>query len=245
MLNIYSINSGSKGNCTVVEADNSFIIIDCGGKINQLKQGFKDINLDYRKASALLITHKHTDHIAQLKLFKDIPIFSPIILDYPSIKLEANKYYKIEDFIIKPILLSHDCVPTIGFIIEYFDEKLVYITDTGYVKDSYLDDLYGCNYLILEFNHDLEMLMKSNRPQFLKSRIASDSGHLCNEDAALLTNKIISVQTKLIWLAHISLETNDEELALKSLYNNCDHDLLNNIDIKTLKQNEITVYKAF
>ena len=103
---------------------------------------------------------------------------------------------------------------TIVSVIEDENEKLVYITDTGIFLDECLQYVSNPTYLILECNHDLKMLYKSNRPLDLKTRIASDRGHLSNEDSALAAKDIIGPKTKDIVLAHISEECNTPELAL-------------------------------
>ena len=103
---------------------------------------------------------------------------------------------------------------TVGFVIEGVHEKLVYITDTGYIRDAVIPLLKGADYIILESNHDTEMLMKTSRPMFLKMRIAGDSGHLCNEDCAAILRKIVTAKTKMVVLAHISQQANTREKAL-------------------------------
>ncbi|MBQ5414575.1 MAG: hypothetical protein IIU22_00160, partial [Firmicutes bacterium] len=90
------------------------------------------------------------------------------------------------------------------------------ITDTGYIRDAVIPLLKGADYIILESNHDTEMLMKTSRPMFLKMRIAGDSGHLCNEDCAAVLRKIVTSKTKMVVLAHISQQANTREKALET-----------------------------
>ena len=207
--------SGSKGNACLIQDENLNLLIDCGTTKKYLLSCFEEIGFDYHELDAVLITHDHTDHISQIKLFQEKPIYSPIeIRDIETIQVKQNQPIQLQHLTIKPIGLSHDAQNTTGYILESWQEKLVYITDTGYLKESYLKGLKDADYIILESNHDVEMLMKTNRPSFVKRRIQSDSGHLCNEDCARILSKIVTNKTKQIVLAHISEEANTRQRAL-------------------------------
>ena len=215
MMRFALLASGSKGNCFALQDENTTLIIDCGSTRKYLSARFAELNISLTDMDALLITHDHTDHIAQLRMFSGIPVYSPV--DLPNVNatpVRAGKPFQIEHLTITPLALSHDAEHTTGYVIESWAEKLVYITDTGYVKDSYLPLLKGADYIILESNHDTEMLMGTSRPLFLKMRIAGDSGHLCNEDCAAILKRIVTQKTKQIILAHISEQANTRETAL-------------------------------
>lgn len=208
--------SGSKGNCFVLRSDNSTIVIDCGSTKKHLLASFEKLNINLEDIDALLITHDHSDHISQLNMFKNKEVYAPIPLD----KVKVNNVKPYESFMIKdikitPVALSHDANNTVGYILESNKEKLSYITDTGYLSERNIELIKDSNYYILESNHDLEMLMKTNRPLYVKSRIYSDRGHLCNENAAEIAYKVVSQKTSLLVLAHLSLEANTREKALK------------------------------
>ncbi len=239
MLEFYSICSGSKGNCFVIKSPTGNIVIDCGGTKAQIINGLKQLDINIEEILAVLITHNHSDHTSQLKLFENIEKYSACNIGYYSYQLKPYVEIKINDFHIIPIPLSHDAENTLGYIVSYQQESLVYITDTGYLKEQYIDLIKNANHYVIEFNHDVEMLMNTKRPYFLKRRIISDLGHLCNEDAAIIVNKIIGDKTKTLWLAHLSTEANTPELAINKLFEIVDSKLLKDIDIKTLKQNEI------
>ncbi len=106
-----------------------------------------------------------------------------------------------------PIALSHDALNTVGYIVENGIEKLVYITDTGYINEKHIPRIKDADYIVLESNHDVQMLMATSRPQFTKQRIYSDTGHLCNEDCAAVLDQIVTEKTKMIILACICLFT--------------------------------------
>lgn len=209
--------SGSKGNSFVLEEEDCKIIIDCGSTRKYLETSYREIGLSVTDVDACLITHHHSDHIGQIKMFENCEVYSAVKID--GLKnfhlLKPSDYFTIKGVKITPIPLSHDAENTMGFIMETDEEKLVYITDTGYINTSYINLLYDADYIVLESNHDIEMLMNTKRPHFLKSRIYSDIGHLCNEDCAATLAAIVTRRTKQIFLAHISQEANTQQKALE------------------------------
>ncbi|MGN1344831.1 MAG: MBL fold metallo-hydrolase [Traorella sp.] len=212
-MKFYLLASGSKGNCCVIENHDTKIVIDCGGTQKYLKEAFKKINCNINDLDGVLLTHSHQDHIASLKLFHHLPIYSQDALEVDfQILIEEDECFQINSLRIESIRLSHD-EKCLGFIIQDEKEKLVYITDTGYLKEQYYEKIYGADYYIFESNHDLKMLIQSRRPQYVKNRIRSDYGHLCNEDCARYLKKCVNDNTKQVVLAHISQEANTKELA--------------------------------
>jgi len=214
----YSIlASGSKGNCTYIQAGSTQLVIDCGMSKRYLTQAFHSINVNLEEIDALLITHDHSDHISQLNMFKGVKcVVAPVLLGLR----EDNKVWmpyinhRINDVDIMPIVLSHDCDMIYGYIVCHMNEKLVYITDTGYFKSKDFNLIQGADYYIIESNHDIDLLMKSNRPYPTKQRILSDTGHLSNEDCSYILSQIVTTRTKDIVLAHLSQEANQPELAI-------------------------------
>ncbi len=215
-----SIASGSKGNCFIIQTQKSNIMIDCGSTKSHLMRSFGELSLSLDDIDALLITHDHSDHVSQIKHFVNVQTFSPIKLKTNhQVLIKERESFFINECEITPIGLSHDTSLTVGYIIDDKQEKLVYITDTGYVKEELLPLIKNANYYIIESNHDPMMLMKLNRPHYLKARILSDNGHLCNQDSAIVLSKIIGDKTKEVLLAHISEEANTIGLALATVKN--------------------------
>ena len=231
-MKYFVLESGSKGNCTVVKGKQATIVIDCGGTKKHLKDKFKEIDTDYQSVDALLITHEHSDHIKQVKMFSDVDIFSPCRLqDVEHSLIRPYEEFEIKGLKIMPIALSHDVAEVVGYIISEDGETLVSVTDTGYISHANERYIQNADYYIFESNYDSNMLMTSNRPVYLKVRIISDNGHMGNEDSARVLSKVIGDKTKEITLAHLSQECNTEEIALKTLYrvfreNNIDCDRL-------------------
>ena len=243
-MKIYALASGSKGNCFIICCKDTNIMIDCRTTKKYLVDSFNRINMNIKDIDALLITHDHSDHISQIKMFKDLNIYSPVsILNIKTYDIKAFQSFDINNVNIMPIMLSHDAKNTVGYIIDDHEEKCLYMTDTGYVNDRYLSLFKDLDHIIIESNHDVEMLMNSHRPLYVKRRIFSDNGHLCNEDCANVLSKIICDNTKDVMLAHVSMEANtyDKALAVNLAYLN-DHNIdISHIDFKVCRQFEIVI----
>ncbi len=230
--------SGSKGNCTYIESKQTRLIIDCGSTKRYLSQSLHNWNIQLDTVDALLITHDHGDHIAQLRLFDSVQLcLSPVELNREVVRVMPYVPYRIKDIDVIPLVLSHDSGLTYGYVLKSDGEKLVYITDTGYLKENNLEYIENADIYIIESNHNVDKLMQSNRPHHTKMRILSDTGHLSNEDCALILSKVIGPQTKEIVLAHLSEEANSETLAYQALTNLIQLDINN---IKCAKQHHFT-----
>lgn len=212
------IASGSKGNATLVVSNKTVLLIDMGIALTRLEEGLKEVNLTKSDISGALFTHNHTDHISGIK-FLSPKIMYALEGTLPSSLSHVvclNTPFKIGDFEITPIETSHDAINPCGFLIKDKDSSLFYMTDTGIFLEENLPLIKDPTYLIIESNHDIKMLLHTNRPFELKNRIMSEVGHLCNEDSAITAISIAGEHTKEIVLAHLSEETNTPEVALES-----------------------------
>ena len=214
----YIVASGSKGNATIVVDKDIVILIDMGIAFSRFEEELSKINVSTKDINAALFTHNHTDHINGLKF---IPIKKQYALEgtLPSSGhnvVELFKPFYVGHLEIMPILSSHDAINPCGYKISNGDENLVYITDTGIFPECNFNYIKNPDYLIIESNHDIKMLMHTNRPMQLKQRILSEHGHLNNEDSALAALQIIGKKTKDITLAHLSEEANTPDTALKA-----------------------------
>ncbi len=218
-MRYYVFASGSKGNCTLICSSNRYLLIDNGLSHRAFKNHLSNVNVDLSSINVVLVTHKHSDHCSGLDIFQDEYIYSTKQtrdLYDDNHELKPYQTYILNGFKITIIPTSHDAVGSIGFVIEDDNEKLVYITDTGYLFDKSLDYLKDADYYIFESNHDIRMLLATNRPQYLIDRIMGDKGHLSNEDSSLYLSELITPRTKEIVLAHLSEEANTPELALNA-----------------------------
>lgn len=214
-MRIDLLESGSRGNACVVRDDHTCILIDCGGTKKYLMTALAEVGVSLDDIDALLITHDHSDHISQIKHFRELTVYAPVAIDDVDVMhVEPMKEFVVASCKVLPLALSHDAMHTTGYVLDNGQEKLVYITDTGYIKEEYLPLLQDADYIVMECNHDVDLLMQSRRPQYVKARIYSDEGHLCNEDCADILARILSPKTRTVFLAHISQEANTRELAL-------------------------------
>lgn len=213
-MKITNLASGSKGNSTLIELDNKNILIDIGLPISNLE---KRLEKSFPKIDILIITHTHVDHIKGIKsiIRAQNPIIYTLENDLEE-KIVSNKinYQKIieeDDLTIELFEVSHD-VPCAGVYLKYKDKELVYVTDTGYIKDKLLKKYKNKDVYILESNYEEEMLRNGKYPYHLKQRIRSDRGHISNEDSCKYLKKLIGDKTKYVMLAHLSEENNTPDI---------------------------------
>lgn len=220
-MRFYVVASGSKGNATIIESNTGHLIqIDMGVTNKYLKSQLENTNINLEDVEALLITHEHSDHIKCASTFDNEKIYcAKGTYDIPkSNVLELYKKYNIAGFEITVLATSHDANNPIGFVIEADNQKLIYMTDTGYISEKNLKYMQNPDYICIESNHNVKKLFQTNRPAYLIMRILGDEGHLSNEDSAMYMSEIIGANTKEIILMHLSEEANTPELAL-STYN--------------------------
>ena len=212
------INSGSKGNATLVFTSEATILIDVGIAISTIEEELAKFNKSISDIDAVLITHNHTDHIKNIKGFspKKIYALARTVPGSLSNVVDLNVPFVIKDIKVTAFPTSHDAINPCGYMLENNDARLVYMTDTGVYLSSNTSLIKNPDYLIIESNHDIQMLLHTNRPMEVIQRIMSDYGHLCNEDSAFATLEIIGDKTKEIILAHLSEEANTPETALSA-----------------------------
>lgn len=231
--------SGSKGNSTLIISEKKeLLLIDVGISFKEIKDKIDRYGYDINDVKHVLITHEHEDHIKSINSFSNAKIYSLNDINVANINLEKFKDNKINGFNVVAIPLSHD-VKCCGYVISDEKEKLVYITDTGYVNYKNISYITNADYYIFESNHNIPLLMETKRPFFIKSRILGDEGHLSNEVASDTLCDIIGEKTKQIYLAHLSQEANTKELAIHTLYSKAkERDIdLKNIFINAADQN--------
>ena len=212
------IASGSKGNATLVVSNKTVLLIDMGISLTRLEEGLSEVNLSKNDITGALFTHNHTDHISGIKFLSPKIMYGlegtlPTSL---SNVVYLNKPFVIGDFTITPIETSHDATNPCAYLIKDKDSSLFYMTDTGVFVEETLPLIKDPTYLIIESNHDIKMLLHTDRPFELKNRIMSDHGHLCNEDSAIAAISIAGEHTKEIVLAHLSEEANTPDVALEA-----------------------------
>lgn len=228
-MRICVLSSGSVGNATIIETEQTAILIDNGLSLKKLQELIKKSEFDENRIEHILITHEHGDHIkgvgvctrkwklnvcATAKTIDEMyrkNIIKPGFEQTTAV--EKNVWFDLGDLSIMPFRISHDAVDPVGYMIKQGEKTLVYVTDTGYITGDILKTLGNADAYIMETNHNVEMLQMCNRPWSLKQRILDDCGHLSNEDSAYAMSQLIGEKTKHIYLAHLSQDANLPDLA--------------------------------
>lgn len=220
-MEFHVLASGSKGNATFIYEDGYGILIDCGITRKQLLFKLQNLGYSENDITYVFLTHDHYDHNKNIHIFNQDKVFSAKkniegLDEYHT--LIPYQHRKFGVFNVLPLKISHDASDPIGFVITT-SESLLYMTDTGYVSQKNKGYMQNLDYYIIESNHDIEMLMATKRPMFLKNRILNDVGHLNNEYSARLMSEVIGEKTKEIVLAHLSQEANTAQKALETFEN--------------------------
>lgn len=219
-MRYFVLASGSKGNSTIIDDGKTRLVIDMGLTKTWFKEALKETPFSMEEMDYLIFTHEHIDHIAGERFFEEKQKYGPL----NSLKnlLPENIFSPYEEkvlgsFKILALPISHDAYNPMGYMITSEDgESLLYMTDTGYISEKNMSYMQNATYYILESNHDVKMLLQTNRSFELKQRILNDTGHLSNEDSAMYLSQIVGKDTKEIVLAHISQEANSPEVVLAS-----------------------------
>lgn len=227
-----SLYSGSSGNCQFIGTDKVKILIDAGLSGKKIEIALKSIDENPADINAIFITHEHSDHVSGAGILSrryNIPIYANIRtweamenrlgkLKEENIKI-AEEEMEYGDLNIKMFDISHDAVKPVGYNIYKKNKKISLLTDTGCINEKIKDNIKDCDLLLIETNHDVELLMVGSYSWPLKRRVLSDHGHLSNETAAILISEILSKGNETVLLAHLSQENNFPELAYKTVAN--------------------------
>ena len=217
------VGSGSKGNACLIYNKDTLIQIDMGLTLKAMKAELTHLHKQITDIQALFITHEHSDHIMGIPLYHEkVDLYAGEGTYESANPVEPFIPLEVGSLTVIPFPTSHDANNPMGYLIEDEYTRLGYVTDTGYLSDEVLELLKDCDYYYFESNHDLKMLMNSNRPAVLKKRIHSKHGHLSNIDSAIYMADLIGPRTKAIYLAHLSEECNTPEVALRSYHETLD-----------------------
>lgn len=233
-MKLCSITSGSSGNCIYIGAANTHLMIDVGISGKRIENGLNQIGLKTAEMDGILITHEHSDHISGLGVVArkyGIPIYATpgtiyeirkskslgAIPDKLFREIQEDTEFTINELTIHPFSVSHDAAQPVAYRISRGDKSIAVATDLGKYDDYIIDNLKDLDVLLLEANHDINMLQVGSYPYYLKQRILGDKGHLSNELSGRLLGKLISDKLKAVVLGHLSKENNYEELAYETV----------------------------
>ena len=234
-MEIASICSGSSGNCILVKSGDTNILVDVGIS-------------NKREIDAILVTHEHSDHIKGIGVFlraHPVSVYATKgtideILNASSTgevdkelfeEIDSDEEFFVGDLKINSISTSHDASDSVCYRFDDGEKSCAIVTDLGYYHDELVDSLQDLDAILVEANHNKEMLEVGPYPYLLKRRILSDEGHLSNEACGQLLSEIISDKMQYIILGHLSKDNNYPELAFETVRNEL---MFNDIDLNDL-----------
>ncbi len=226
----YSIlGSGSKGNSFYIESGCTSILIDAGFSGKELEKRLALHGKELTNLNGLFLTHEHGDHIQGAGVVSrrcSLPVYAnhgtfagsekTIKKLHKRVEFETGDTCELQDFSIRSFRISHDTRDPVGFLISDGKHSIACCTDTGKVSHLIASRLSSCDALILEFNHDLQMLKNGPYPFSLQQRVRSNQGHLANIAAAEFLQNLPHDKLQQVILAHLSETNNRADIALQS-----------------------------
>lgn len=223
-MKISILASGSKGNAVYLETGETRLLIDAGLSATEIIRRLALIGVDSASLHAILVSHDHSDHTRGVgTLARKLKI--PVITSYPTggacapllkkcavTEFESGYSFTFRDIAIDPFPTTHDAVDPVGFVIESPEGRFGHATDFGIVTRLVTEKLKGCRVLVVEANHDEEMLLNGPYPWHLKQRIQSRHGHISNNQSIELLEELLHERLEGVFLAHLSEVNNDPKL---------------------------------
>ncbi len=227
-MKFFILASGSRGNSLFVESHHGRFLIDVGLSARQIELRLHSKEIDPASIDAIILTHAHRDHVAGVGVFANrhkLPIYGhPETLDNISYLLKPHPKIKpwtgefaIKDVRFTPFRVSHDCHPTHGYLVQENNSVLGVCTDLGVVTNEVKQHIRQAHALLLESNHDPNLLMNGPYPWHLKERVSGRLGHLSNHNAGELLKEIFSPHLGRVVLGHLSQENNTAALAYQTV----------------------------
>lgn len=227
-----SIASGSSGNCIYIASAHTRLLVDAGLSGKRIEAGLASLSLTGYDIDAMLVTHEHNDHVDGVGIMSrrfDIPVYATegtwdkmpekVGRIKPSLKnaLYSGETLIINDLCIKPFDIPHDAAQPVGYTISDGKEKITVATDIGHITDEVKENIKDSTILLIESNHDVDMVKTGPYPYPLKQRVLSDFGHLSNDNCGKMLKDVVSSKVKHIFLGHLSSENNTPMLAFDTV----------------------------
>lgn len=231
MITLHTLASGSEGNCLLLSAAGTHLLLDAGISCRRISTALASLGLSLQDVKAVLVTHDHSDHVSGIQTMArkwQIPVYaSPAAARHLSYRIaglepllrhvSCGVPFPVGDFTVTAFPTSHDGHGGVDFRFDCGGASVGAITDTGYVTEEARHVLSGVELLVLESNHDVELLRSGPYPYPLKARILSDLGHLSNDAAAAFAAEMAACGTRQFLLAHLSKENNTPQRALDAV----------------------------
>lgn len=225
---ICSLASGSKGNCTLVSDGHTHILADAGISARRVAAALKTFDLRPSDIACVLVTHEHTDHVRGLPALGLPVIAPPAVCDAlergvfdgvpsPDLTEIAGPEFEIGQIGVTAFPTPHDTPESVGFLLHMGQTRAALCTDLGMVTEEVITRLRGVQYLLLEANHDVDLLRRGPYPAFLKKRVLGHRGHLSNEACAEAVADCARFGLRRVTLCHLSQQNNAPDLALAAV----------------------------
>ncbi len=229
-LSLVSLASGSGGNASVVTRGEAALLVDCGISRKRVRERMAKAGLSPESLRAILITHEHSDHVSGVRVTAKrlgLPVYMaraaamnhPLVDEVEVRLFEPGQPFRVAGFDVEPYSIPHDTVDPVGFVVGLTEDpaqRVGICTDLGSVTRLVIDRLRTCQVVLLEFNHDVEMLLEGPYPWNLKQRVRSRHGHLSNDQAGMLLKALGDADLEAVFLAHLSEKNNHPDLALSA-----------------------------
>lgn len=215
------LGSGSRGNATLIEHRQTCIMVDCGFSTREVERRLQRLQREPGDITAILVTHEHSDHlqgVARLARKYSIPVWmtsgtqAALQQEVPELRtLNAHESLVLGDLEINPFPVPHDAREPCQFVFNSGSSRFAILTDAGSVTTHMLDSIAGVDAMMLECNHDREMLSNGRYPAWLKQRVGGDYGHLNNDQSADILCAMDSTRLKTLVASHLSSDNNSAE----------------------------------
>jgi phosphoribosyl 1,2-cyclic phosphodiesterase len=227
-MRLIILGSGSSGNSVYIESGATSVLVDVGLSAKETARRMVEVGLDPSRLDAIIVTHEHSDHV------KGVPVMSktagvPVFMSdatraackfggkgdgmYWGEAITSSRSFQVGDLDFHPFTIPHDGVDTFALTVQSNGVKAAIVTDLGYITQLVAERLRGCNLIVIESNHDRDMLKVGRYPWSVKQRIASNLGHLANDETARWISQDFDGQAEYLVLAHLSRHCNHPELA--------------------------------
>ena len=221
-----SLGSGSKGNATVIDSGSTRVLIDCGFNRKNTRLRLQEITLDITDLDAILVSHEHSDHAKGVALICEA-INKPFYATYGTARaagwldhplwncINSHDTFKINDLTVKTVVVPHDSQEPVQFVVSNAEFQVGVLSDLGSLTPHVIEAYQKCHGLLIEANHDLQLLQQGAYPPALKRRVAGDYGHLNNQQSAALLSKLLWPGIQHVLASHISDKNNRLDLVQK------------------------------
>jgi phosphoribosyl 1,2-cyclic phosphodiesterase len=245
-MEVCILASGSSGNAIYIASEKTRLLIDAGLSARQVALRLNEIGVEPEHLSGICVSHEHGDHVAGIRVLQrrhGIPVFANagtlngMVRQLKGHEVDARVFqtgaaFEIGDIQVEPFSVPHDAYEPVGFRLQSGGTSVGVVTDLGMGTALVRDKLRGCRAVVIESNHDEDLLREAPRPWPLKQRIRSRQGHLSNTDAARLIAECATDALEHVFLAHLSSDCNTPDIALRTVASQLHLDGLGHIKLE-------------